>query len=142
MIPGGQDLPFVGMVERLGFGSPSRSAAALFTFDEALVIIWLGVALPGFRTSKKKRHAVNAFAESDDLTPQRVRDQWPKGECLAVTSIERAELKKSAQGALYGTLILQILDVDGTRHVFLAHRSVRESLTTLLKSVLGDRLAV
>jgi hypothetical protein len=135
-------MAFVGQVQRLGVGSPSLLPAALFIFDDVLLIpnVRPGVTLgAGYRSSKKEQDAIKALSELDDLSPQLVLERWPKARSFPVADIDKAHLGRSAQGAMYGTLELQISCQDGRNILLLAHRTTRDSLLRMLQSVLGNR---
>ena len=133
-------MALVGTVDRLGLGTPSNQVAALFGFDDVIVIVPLGMAVkPGFRASKKSQAALHEVAAATDLTPEAVQAKWSDCVTIRLADVQRAELRKSLQGGLFGTIGLMINDTEGRTQDLLAHRSARESLVDLLTSLLGDR---
>jgi hypothetical protein len=130
----------VGVVDRLGVGSPSSKAAALFGFDDALVIVPLGIAVrPGFRVSKKTQTALTDVSGAVDLMPEQVKAKWDDSVVLSMSDLQSAELRKSVQGGLFGVRRLHINGTECEAGVLLVHPSVKDSLVSLLTSLLGDR---
>jgi len=133
-------MAFMGSVERLGLGAPSSQVAALFGFDDVLVVVPLGVAVkPGFRANKKSQTAVDEMAGTANLTADAVQSRWSDSLTVRVADVERAEIRRSLQGGLFGTIRLCITSTGGGTLELLAHRSSKDSLATLLTTVLGDR---
>ena len=134
-------MALVGTVERLGIGSPSSQVAALFCFDDVVVIVPLGVAVkPGFRASKKSQAAVKETAATANVTADAVQSRWSNSVTIPVADIERAEVRPSMQGGLFGTVRLRLTSTDGSVQELLAHRSSKQPLEEVLRTVLGARL--
>ena len=114
--------------------------AALFGFDDALVIVPLGIAVkPGFRANKKSQEAVDDVAGTATLTPDAVQSKWSDSVVTSVADVQSAELRKSLQGGLFGTVGLRITNIQGGSQNLLAHRSAKDPLVALLTRLLGDR---
>jgi hypothetical protein len=58
---------------------------------------------------------------------------------IGLAGVHSAELRKSLQGGLFGTIGLRINETDGRTQHLLAHRSAKDPLVALLAELLGDR---
>ncbi len=129
-------MAFVGSVDMLGWRSSDYSAA-LFGFDDALIMVRLNLSFPRFRATKKHRDALSNVARTAHLSPDQVLSNWKRSMSLPVANVQSAVLRKA--GGAFHEFFWIITSTEGGCMTGEAHRSAKEPLDRLLTPLLGDR---
>lgn len=127
----------MGSVDRLGWRVGGDFSAALFGFDDVLIMVRLNLSFPRFRATKKNRDALTDLARTPHLSPDQVLSNWNHSMSLPVANVQSAVLRKA--GGIFHPFSWIVTSTEGGCMRGEAHRSAKEPLDRLLVPLLGNR---